>query len=449
MNGGVWVGRSARAIADDVQHGRVTARRVVSEHLAAIERGNDKLNALVTVCGSEALSAADDLDRRRKAGETLGPLAGVPFSVKDTIATAGVRTTAGSRALASNIPVHDAAAVVAFKNAGAVLVGKSNAPEFGSCGLTRNDLFGTTASPLIADGMPRSPGGSSGGESASVAAGFSVLGLGTDFGGSVRWPAHCTGLMSVRPTQGRIDGTGQLPGVLDDGHVLVNPVTAHGVIQTIGPLARNLGDVKLALDVLSGPSCSRPADAPTVTWASGDGTVPVDVEIVDAVQAAAAALGARRYEGGALAQANSLFGALRATESHSDVRAMVGDRMDLLTDEFRSTLEAPRVSGAEELWATRAKLIRQFRAEMGDVLLMPVASILAPPVGLERFSVDGRELTWMDALASSRAISVLGLPSVTVPIARARNGLPIGIQIIAQPWRECDAFAVAETLARP
>ena len=211
-----WVGRDARSIAEAVRSGQVSARTVVEEHLARVDECNVELNALVTVCAEEARTAADSLDERRLLGETLGPLAGVPFTVKDLIATAGVRTTAGSRTLADNIPTADAPAVAAFKAAGAILIGKTNTPEFGACGLTRNELFGTTASPVRPDGVVRSPGGSSGGESASVAAGMSVLGLGTDFGGSVRWPAHCTGLTSVRPTLGRVDPEGQYPGVLSE-----------------------------------------------------------------------------------------------------------------------------------------------------------------------------------------------------------------------------------------
>ncbi|SNS96144.1 amidase [Rhodococcoides kyotonense] len=439
-----WVGRSARSIAAAVRAGEVTAREVVEDHLSVIDELNPGLNAIVTVCGTEALAAADSIDRARNQREVLGPLAGVPFTVKDTITTAGVRTTAGSRALASNIPMRDATAVAAFKAAGAVLVGKTNAPEFGASGLTSNDLFGTTASPLIADGVARSPGGSSGGESASVAAGMSVLGLGTDFGGSLRWPAHCTGLVAIRPTLGRVDTDGQIPGVMFDGHVLANPVTVHGAIQTIGPLARNLSDLELALDVLSQKSLAKidsasvNPDTLDIRWAPGDGTMPVDDEIIAAVSAAARAVDAKPYDGIALERGNALFGALRATESHADIRALIGSES---TDE---TPEGP----VEHLWADRAMLIRQFLDEMGDVLVMPVASILAPPLGLEEFTVGSRELTWMDALASCRAISVLGLPSLTIPISKARNGLPIGLQIIARPWREADALAVAGPLLK-
>ena len=447
-----WVGRDARSIAEAVRSGQVSARTVVEEHLARVGECNVELNALVTVCAEEARTAADALDERRLLGETLGPLAGVPFTVKDLIATAGVRTTAGSRTLADNVPAVDAPAVAAFKAAGAILIGKTNTPEFGACGLTRNELFGTTASPVRPDGVVRSPGGSSGGESASVAAGMSVLGLGTDFGGSVRWPAHCTGLTSVRPTLGRVDPEGQYPGVLSDGRVLANPATMHGTIQTIGPLARNLGDAALALRVLSMPhfSWSEPdsvdVDDLDIRWATGEGTIPVDEEIRSAVRTVAISLDASEYDGLALPRANALFGALRSVETHADIHSLAAGSAHSFDADITAMLAAGRDRSSAEveaLWADRAVLISEFLGEMGDALILPVASVLAPPLGVESFEVDGRKLTWMDALASCRAISVLGLPSVVVPVGLSRNGLPIGVQVVARPFREHVALSVA------
>ncbi|MGC0366647.1 amidase [Rhodococcus sp. 27YEA15] len=447
-----WVGSDARTIAEAVQSGRAAARTVVEDHLARVDECNGTLNALVTVCAEEALAAADSVDERRLLGETPGPLAGVPFTVKDLIATAGVRTTAGSRALADNVPAVDASAVAAFKAAGAILIGKTNTPEFGACGLTRNELFGTTASPVRPDGVVRSPGGSSGGESASVAAGMSVLGLGTDFGGSVRWPAHCTGLTSVRPTLGRIDPEGQYPGVLSDGRVLANPATMHGTIQTIGPLARNLGDATLALRVLSAPHLawtepdSVHVEHLDISWAPGEGTMPVDDEILKAVRTAAIGLGASEYDGDALPRANALFGALRTVETHADIHSLAAGAALSHDPDITAMLAAVHDRSSTEveaLWGDRAVLIANFLDEIGDVLILPVASVLAPPIGVESFEAGGRELTWMDALASCRAISVLGVPSVVVPVGLSRNGLPIGVQVVARPFHEHLALSVA------
>ncbi|TSD50035.1 amidase [Rhodococcus sp. KBS0724] len=447
-----WVGRDARTIAAAVGAGQVSARTVVEQHLRRVAECNGDLNALVTVCAEQALDAADGLDEQRRLGTNPGPLAGVPFTVKDLIATVGVRTTAGSRTLTDNIPTVDAPAVVALKAAGAILIGKTNTPEFGACGLTRNELFGTTASPVRPDGVFRSPGGSNGGESASIAAGMSVLGLGTDFGGSVRWPAHCTGLSSVRPTIGRIDPEGQYPGVLSGGRLLANPATMHGTIQTVGPLARNLGDVTLALRVLSRPyvAWTEPdtvcVDDLDIRWAPGEGTMPVDDEIVEAVRSAARSLDACEYDGRSLARGNALFGALRSVETHADILALKGDSGHSYDPDTAAILAAvyERASAdVEALWADRAVLIDEFLSETGDVLILPVVSVLAPPIGVESFEVGGQSLAWMDALASSRAVSMLGLPSVVVLIGLSRNGLPIGVQVVARPFHEHVALAVA------
>ncbi len=448
------IGLSARALSAAVTSGNMTAREVVDQHLAHIDRTNSGLNAIVTVAAESARSAAADVDARLARGESVGALAGVPFTVKDLIATAGVRTTAGSRSLVDNIPRVDAPAVARMRAEDAILIGKTNTPEFGACGLTHNDVFGYTVNPLSPSGTRLSPGGSSGGEAASIASGMSVVGLGTDFGGSVRWPAHCTGLSSIRPTPGRIEPDGQYPGVMFDDRVLTNPATMHGAVQTIGPMARTLDDVILLLRVLSSPqyrwidpSAVRTSDL-DVRWAAGEGTVPVDAEIRAATEAAALRTApfvrsVAPYEGDALRPAHDLFTRMRACETHSDI---VQYEPADFSDNIRTILAAGQHAAAEDvekLWAERAELRHELLSTMGDVLVLPVASILAPPLEDTRFDVDGTALTWSQALASSRAISILGVPSVVVPVATSESGLPIGVQIIARPWHEHNALAVA------
>lgn len=448
------IGLSARALSAAVTSGDMSAREVVDQHLAHIDRTNCGLNAIVTVAAESARSAAADIDARIARGEPVGALAGVPFTVKDLIATAGVRTTAGSHSLVDNVPRVDAPAVARMRAEGAILIGKTNTPEFGACGLTHNDVFGYTVNPLSPKGTELSPGGSSGGEAASIASGMSVVGLGTDFGGSVRWPAHCTGLSSIRPTPGRIDPDGQYPGVMFDGRVLTNRATMHGTVQTIGPMARTLDDVTLLLRVLTSPqyrwvdpSTVRTGDL-DVRWAAGEGTVPVDAEIRAATEAAASRTApfvrsVAPYEGDALRPAHDLFTRMRAYETNSDI-IQYGPAE--FSDNIRTILAAGQHAAAEdveELWAQRAQLRHELLSTMGDVLLLPVASILAPPLEETRFDVDGTALTWSQALASSRAISILGVPSVVVPVATSVSGLPIGVQIIARPWHEHHALAVA------
>ncbi|WP_016934523.1 amidase [Rhodococcus sp. R1101] len=450
---GPATGADARSIATRVRSREITARRVVEDHLALIAEQNPRLNAIVTVAAAGAREEADALDHRLDRGGPAGPLAGVPFTVKDLIATAGVRTTAASPALAANVPVVDAPAVAAMRAAGAILIGKTNTPEFGTSGLTDNEMFGPTVNPLCSPDSPRSPGGSSGGEAASIASGMSVLGLGTDFGGSVRWPAHCTGLCSIRPTVGRVSADGQYPGVLVGDHVWANPTTVHGTLQTVGPMARTLGDLVLALRVISEPhiAWTDPAtvdvDALTITWAAGEGTVPVADEIVDVVRESARRLGARPYRGSALAEGNDLFGRLRATQTHTDIDALGSvDRFGAVIRDLLSAAGRAGQREVEELWAQRTALVHRLLDEMGDVLVLPVASIGAPPLGLERFGVEDRLLTWQEALASCRTISVTGFPSVVVPVGRASDGMPIGVQIVARPFHDHVALAVAARL---
>lgn len=448
---------SASTIAAAVASGTVSARDVVEEHLDHIERTNPDLNAIVTVAAESARADATALDARAARGEPVGVLAGVPFTVKDLIATAGVRTTAGSHALAHNVPRVDAPAVARMRAEGAILIGKTNTPEFGSSGLTHNDVFGYTVNPLSPPGTELSPGGSSGGEAASIASGMSVVGLGTDFGGSVRWPAHCTGLYSIRPTNGRIASDGQYPGVMFDDRVLTNSATMHGAVQTIGPMARTLDDVTALLRILSSPQYRwvDPSDVQVgeldIRWAAGEGTVPVDAEIravteSAALRAAPFVRSIAEYSGSALRRSNDLFTRMRSTETQRDIEQY--GPADF-SENIRNILSAVKPTSAtdiEGLWALRAELRHDLLCSMGDVLILPVASILAPPLGATSFEVDGTVLSWSQALASSRAISILGLPSVVVPVATSASGLPIGVQIIARPWQEHNALAVAASI---
>jgi len=450
---GTWTGADAHSIATKVRRREVTARRVVEDHLALIADRNPRLTAIVTVAADRALAEADDLDRRLDSGGAAGPLAGVPFTVKDIVATAGVRTTAASWALSEHVPAVDAPAVAALRAAGAILVGKTNTPEFGTSGLTDNELFGPTVNPLGSPETPRSPGGSSGGEAAAIASGMSVLGLGTDFGGSVRWPAHCTGLCSIRPTPGRVSADGQYPGVLDGGHVRANPVTVHGTLQTVGPMARNLADLTLALRVISQPhlAWTDPADVDVdrlrIGWAPGEGTVPVDEDIVTVVRESARRLGAVPYRGTALAEGNDLFGRLRATQTHVDIEVLGGaDRFGAAVRDLLANAGRAGQREVEDLWAERTRLVHRLLDEMGDVLVLPVASIGAPPLEADRFGVGDRLLTWQEALASCRTISVTGFPSVVVPVGATRDGMPVGVQVVARPFQDHVALAVAARL---
>jgi aspartyl-tRNA(Asn)/glutamyl-tRNA(Gln) amidotransferase subunit A len=235
--------QSARAIRDDVASGRMSAVEVCRAHLDRIDASNARLNAFNTVPVDRALERAAAVDRRRAAGETLGPLAGVPVAVKDNMSVRGLRTTASSKILDQYTPRYDATVIQRLEAAGAVIVGKTNCDEFAMGSSNENSAYGPVRNPWAAD---RTPGGSSGGSAAAVAAGLVPLALGSDTGGSIRQPAALCGITGLKPTYGRVSRYGLLAFASS--------------LDQIGPLTRTAADAALALSVLAGPD---PCDSTT------------------------------------------------------------------------------------------------------------------------------------------------------------------------------------------
>src|SRR5579871_1559422 len=214
---------------------------------------NPRLNAVVTLVEERALAEAEASDRRRAGGDAIGPLEGLPFTVKDTLATQGVRSTAGTRKLANYIPERDAAAVSHLRAAGAILIGKSNVPELGGDIDCDNPVFGPASNPWD---LSRTPGGSSGGEGAAVAAGLNAFGLGSDTGGSVRIPSHFCGVAGLKPGWATVSRTGHLPPESASSPPLHN-------VATVGPLARCVDDLTLVYNVIKGPTWDSPNTVPS------------------------------------------------------------------------------------------------------------------------------------------------------------------------------------------
>jgi Asp-tRNA(Asn)/Glu-tRNA(Gln) amidotransferase A subunit family amidase len=438
---------------------RAIARRevspveVVEAHLERI--ADDTTNAVVTI-------ADDALDRARAAEHAvmrdapLGSLHGVPFTAKEVLDTGGLRTTAGSRLFRDCVPGRDAESVAALRRAGAILIGKTNCPEFALEPQTANPVFGTTHHPQDAR---LGPGGSSGGCAAAVAGGLTPLSLGTDYGGSVRFPAHCTGILGLRPTPGRIPAGGQRPAA--------PPGTPRDRFSLVGPLARTPLDLALALAALD-PASTAPVpepavdtDLPACSWAGGEGTVPVRADIAEVVERAASLLSDAGYPMDAAAptgldRADPLFGELRATDDYADLAALAAGREDELTPRIRNLLAgAPAVPDrarrerllleVEELRATMLEFFRR-----SPILLLPVAVVPAFPVGSRELEVDGvrHVVDAMTILAPCRAISLLGLPALSVPAGLSRDGLPVGVQIVGRPGDDERLLGVARVLAR-
>ncbi|PTT60145.1 amidase [Arthrobacter sp. HMWF013] len=451
--------QDATALAEAVQAGALTATDVVAaaRKRASSEKGH-ALNAFITEDWDGAAAAAASLDARRAAGEPLGPLAGVPFSVKDVIAVAGLPVTAASLAFAGTTATTTAPAVQRLLDADAILIGKTNCPEFAFGVTCDSPLNGRTGNPRF---PAATPGGSSGGEAASIAAGISALGVGTDFGGSLRWPAQCVGIVALRPGIGALPGEGQVPGLGGNfGSEGVLPAVSPGMqgsFQTIGPLARSVRDLQVAYRVMSGVE----ADAGTgqsaafrVGWSDGRVFGPVRSEVSALMGRLAAALAAAGHaveqQPDLLAECLPAYNRLRALDPMLDHAAAVAGKEDSVSGPNLETIrESLRASSADTglAWAAaesaRRQALRQINAV--DVVLLPVAG--GPAADVEGvLDIDGRQLQGWEVMGPCRAVTLTGCPVVSLPVGLSAEGLPLSVQVIAPPGGELTALAFAELL---
>ncbi|MFF2318111.1 amidase [Arthrobacter sp. NPDC058097] len=470
MDSGQLTRLSMTEWANALREGRLTATECLELHLERIARENPRLNAIVTLNPLAAEEAAA-ADRTAALGGPLGPLHGVPFTVKDTLATQGLRTTAGSPLLADYVPEQSATAVRRLQEAGAVLLGKTNCSEFAVETHTSNPLFGATWNPWD---ERLTSGGSTGGDSAAVASGMSAFGLGTDFGGSIRWPAHCTGLASLRPTVGIVPETGLLPYVppaAGESLPAPNSMSALHRLGTVGWLARSVDDLGLLLGILTGTDGVDPSTVPvplggpvnslagiSCAWFEDEGTHPVRDDLVAAVQSAAQALKALgvptthgRPPG--LERAAAAFVALRTAEGMPEVVELAAGREEGLGSNLRGSLlgAAPSTvtdyrKAAAERDAIRAQVLGFM--EQHNILLLPVASVPASDPRFSSFNVSGKDIPWTELGSCCRAISILGFPVAVVPCGLSDEGLPVGVQVVGRPYRDREVLAVAAALER-
>ncbi len=446
---------TAGAIAAAVAAGRVTARAVAEAALARIAAGNPAVNAFTDVVAARALAAADAVDAARAAGRPPGPLAGVPFAVKNLFDVAGLPTRAGSRINRERPPAtRDAALVRRLEAAGAVLVGALNMGEYAY------DFTGENAH----DGPSRNPhdpsrmtGGSSGGSAAAVAAGLVPLALGSDTNGSIRVPASLCGLFGLKPTFGRLSRAGTFPFVSSLDH--------------LGPFARSVADLALSYDAMGRPDPDDPAaterpfepvgaspDAGTaglrIAVAGGHFARGGDPEAFAAVAIVARALGAAATvelpEATRARAAAFLITAAEGAALHLDrLRERPADFDPATRDRLIAATAIPST------WVIRAQRFRRwYRAavlrvfEGVDVILAPATPCRAPALGRTTLTFDGVTMPLRPNLGVfTQPISFVGLPVVAVPVwPDAEGGLPIGVQVIAAPWREDVALRVARAL---
>lgn len=421
---------SATTLARMIADREVSATEVVAAHLDRIAAINPSVNAVVQLA-DDAVERAREADAALARGAAAGPLHGVPFTVKDNTETAGVITAAGAPERAAVVPERDASVVARMRAAGAILLGKTNCPPWGSGVETDNELYGRTNNP---HDLARTPGGSSGGEAAVIAAGGSPWGIGTDSGGSVRIPAHFCGVCALKPTQGLLPVT----GVFDDE----GPIGAISDPRTqVGPLARTVEDLTTITRVLAGPD-------------GRDGGVP-PVPLGDPATVSAAGLRvAFHADNGLSAPTPETAATIRAA---ADALASAGARLQerrLPGDGHGLTVEvwASYEGGMSSLDLYR--LLRRwdaYREEVlafmddADVILCPVYPVPAPPHG----GTAGAELRAVElqhAISYTTPFSLVGAPCAVVPFGVSPEGLPIAVQIVARPWRDHVALAVAALL---
>ena len=441
------IGRSIEELAALISGRDVSPVEVVNAHLEQIDSLNGQLNAIVTLSpdvGKQAKKAESMLVSR----QAVGPLHGVPLTIKDTIATAGIRTTSGSLVRKDYVPTVDATVVARLKAAGAIILAKSNTPEMAIPYETSNEIFGRTNNPYD---RRLTPGGSSGGEAAAIAACMSPGGVGSDLSGSIRVPAHFCGIVGLKPTSGRIPM---------DGHVPV----AKGALASgacMGPMARTVADVSLLFAVLAGIESEPllPADRVRglkACWYDSDGVSPVSQEtrlvvraVVDVLERAG--LHCLEKRPAAVESGSRLWVGLFAEASAKDLREFYSGseqiagplaRRILNTDtrkNERSQHEFEQV--LHERDRLRAELLKMM--ETTPLMIAPVGATAAFPHDTQKLAVEDELVSVFRAFSYARTCNVFDLPSVVVRAGQTADGLPLGVQIIGKPLGEHLILSVA------
>jgi len=448
-------------MAEQIRQKKLSPVELVEAHLAKITRLNPQLNAFVQVDSASALRRARLAEDSVIQNQSLGPLHGVPLSIKSSIDVGGgFRCEAGTKLRAGCVPSPDAPLVARLRKAGAIILGVTNTPELLMAWETDNLLYGRTNNPWD---LSRTPGGSSGGEAAAIASGCSAGGVGSDGGGSIRVPAHFSGICGLKPTPGRIPATGHYP----------NSVGPFALLGVVGPMARTVGDLKVLFEVMQGPDYGDPSSAPVpVRWPGedelkkirvgyfeDDGRTPVTAETRAAVESAAQALRragfkVERFRPEGLELARQLWWKFFGIAGGMLLGPMIkGREADLspILKEFSSWVDAePTHTGASLLdtWIQRDVIRTQVFREMHEypVLLCPVASIPAFRHGERSWKIDGQTVRYLDAWSYAEWFNLLGTPAAVIPVAQSAEGLPIGVQISGLPWEEEKVLAAAAAL---
>ena len=468
----------ATEIAEKVSSGEISARTVVEQHIEIINEIESDVNAFNLVTAEKALIDADEIDSKIDSGETLGPLAGVPISIKDNLCTRGIETTCSSKILEGWKPPYDATVIEKLKEAGAVIIGKTNLDEFAMGSSTENSAFGPTRNPHNLECVP---GGSSGGSAAAVAAGFSPLALGSDTGGSIRQPAALCGVVGVKPTYGRVSRYGL--------------VAFASSLDQVGPFANTVSDAALTLEVISGhdPRDStsipeKPLDISgfldqgvegmrigVIEELSGKGLGGISQDVISRVEDAikvlsnagadvepasvpASIYGLSAYYVIAPAEASSnlaRYDGIRfgpRTEAATTAETMTATRTKGFGDEVKRRIMLGTYAlsaGYYDAYYGKSQRVRTLimndfakAYEKFDLLISPTAPTTAFPLGDK--TADPMQMYLQDVCTIPSNLA--GHPAMSVPFGFGADGMPVGIQILAPAMAEREMFQAAKIL---
>ena len=446
----------ATVLAERIRIRDLSPVDVVKAHLERIDAINPKLNAIVTLVDG-AMEQATSAETAIMRGESRGPLHGVPFTIKDCIDTEGVRTTRGSKLFEDHIPSQDAVVVKRLKEAGGILIGKTNMPEFALWWETGNLVFGFTENPWK---RGRTTGGSSGGEASAIAAGLSPLGMGSDVGGSIRLPSHYCGIVGLKPTHGRVPLTGHWPETLLR-------------FMHVGPMARSVRDIALALTIVSGPDgidhyavpmptpqfgdLRSPLPQLRIGWCAEGPFAPVAREVQTTISKAVSSL----EEMGCVVEQVSLDSWEQWPSQAISMSFFVGEgslylepfitgREDQLAPSMQRRLSLPKPTFREYLEAVQN--VELLRMDLGrfftkyDLLLCPTSPLAAHPHDTPELTIDGQTVQGRNSLRATVPFDLTGSPAVSVPFGWNTEGLPIGVQLVARHFREPTLLHAAAAL---
>ncbi len=458
---------SAIELADAIARRDLSSREALTHLVARVDRLDGPLNAVVTRDLEAAFAGADAADAATARGEQTGPLHGVPITVKDSFSTVGMRTTSGAPELAEHVPVEDAAPVAALRRAGAVVWGKTNLPIYAGDMQSYNEVFGTTSNPWDVE---RTPGGSSGGSAAALAARFTPLEVGSDIGGSIRLPCHMSGVYGHKPSYGIVPAHGQIPGP---------PGTlTQADLAVAGPMARTVADLELALGLMSGPDrwnapgwrleLPPPRDRElsrlrVATWFD-DPSCPLDPEVaavlhgfVDGLEDAGAKVDREVTPGFDLTKAADRFFALLSAALAGSYSATQLEEFALADGEDAVAVTKRQTSMRHRQWLShnegRLQLRRRFETffESYDVVLLPVMPCVAfhhdhsEPMAARVVATEARQRPYWELNRWMAPAGACYLPATVLPAGVAASGLPVGVQIVG-PYlhdRTTLAFAAA------